>query len=129
MFEDVAGTLVMAATVLGFTATHQRWDVYLIGDSRRWTAGLLTALALAMFALVFRHIGLTALIVLACAAMCFAGFAFWTVSLTPLSLLAAVIVLVWAVAVLRDLFLPSERRSRPERSVHLCRGRARAFGS
>jgi hypothetical protein len=42
--------------------------------------------------------------VLGCAAACFAGFAYATASLTPLSLLAATIILTWAVAVLRDLF-------------------------
>jgi hypothetical protein len=44
IFEDVAATLLATATVMGFTATHQYWDVWLIGDSRRWTAGLLALL-------------------------------------------------------------------------------------
>jgi hypothetical protein len=104
IFEDVASTILATATVMGFTATHQYWDVWLIGDSRRWTAGLLTIIALAMFALVARHIGMTLLVVLGCAAACFAGFAFATASLTPLSLLAATVILAWALAVLRDLF-------------------------
>jgi len=102
--EEVAATLLMAAAVMGFTATHEGWDVWLIGDSRRWTAGLLSVLGVAMFAFVARHIGTTLAVVLACAAVCFAGVAFWTASLTPLSLLAATIILVWALAVLRDLF-------------------------
>ncbi len=104
IFEDVASTILATATVMGFTATHQYWDVWLIGDSRRWTAGLLTIIAVAMFALVARHIGMTLLVVVGCVAACFAGFAFATASLTPLSLLAATLILTWALAVLRDLF-------------------------
>src|SRR5512133_2917574 len=105
IFEDVGATLVMAATVMGFTSTHQHWNVWLIGDSRRWTAGLLTVLAIVMFGLVTRHIGSTAAGVLGTVAAALAAAAFWTASLTPLSLLAATIVLVWAIAVLRDLFV------------------------
>ena len=105
IFEDVGATLVMAATVLGFTATHEHWNVWLIGDSRLWTAGLLTVLAAVMFGLVGRHIGGTLIGVLAVVAAVIAGIALWTASLTPLSLLAVTIVLVWAIAVLRDLFL------------------------
>ncbi|HEU4449263.1 MAG TPA: hypothetical protein VFR63_04670 [Gaiellaceae bacterium] len=104
IFEDVAATLLMAATVMGYTATHQRWDVWLIGDSRRWTAGLLSVFAVAMFALAARHIGRTLFILLGVTTIVLAGLALWTASLTPLSLLAATIVLVWALAVLRDLF-------------------------
>jgi len=104
IFEDVAATLLMTATVMGFTATHQRWDVWLIGDSRRWTAALLSVLAVPMLAFTARHIGATLLGVLAIAMLALAAVAFWTASLTPLSLLAATIILAWALAVLRDLF-------------------------
>ena len=90
--------------MLGFTATHEYWDVWLIGDSRRWTAGLLALIGLAMFGLVARHIGRILLAVLGCAAVCFAVLAFVTASLTPLSLLAATIILSWALAVGRDIF-------------------------
>jgi hypothetical protein len=48
--------------------------------------------------------------VLGCAAVCFTGFALWTASLTPLSLLAATIILVWAPAVLRDLIEVPRKR-------------------
>ncbi|HZQ64732.1 MAG TPA: hypothetical protein VFA66_05865 [Gaiellaceae bacterium] len=102
-FEDVAAALLVAATVLGFAATHERWDVWLIGDSRRWTAGLLTVLAAAVLALAARHIGRTPLVAFAIVALVLAAVSFWTASLTPLSLLAATIVLVWVLAVARDL--------------------------
>jgi hypothetical protein len=35
----------------------------------------------------------------------FAGLAFWTAELTPLFFLAATIVVVWGIAVLRDLIV------------------------
>jgi hypothetical protein len=102
--EDVIANAVMAGTVLGYASTHEQWNVWLIGDSRRWTAGLLVALAIAMFALVARHVGGTTIGVLVLAAGVFAVVAFWTASLTPLSFLAATIVVAWAFAVLRDVF-------------------------
>jgi hypothetical protein len=58
-----------------------------------------------MFALVARHIGASAIAVFAVVAVVLAGLAFWTASLTPLSLLALTIVIVWATAVVRDLFV------------------------
>ena len=103
ILDQVAATILTAATVLGFTATHEGWNVWLIGDSRRWTTALLTVLGLSTFALVARHVGSRALAALAIAAFVFAALAFWTASLTPLSLLAATIIIVWALAVLRDL--------------------------
>ena len=78
IFEDVAATLLATVTVMGFTATPQHWDVWLIGDSRRWSAGLLTLLGVAMFGLTARHIGRTLFAVLGCAGVCFAGLAFAT---------------------------------------------------
>jgi len=30
----------------GYAATHEQWNVWLIGDSRRWTAGLLSVLGI-----------------------------------------------------------------------------------
>jgi hypothetical protein len=104
ILEEIAATLVMAATVLGYITTHEQWNVWLIGDSRRWTTGLLCVLAALMFALVARHIGATAIAVSAVVAVMLAWLAVWTASLTWLSLLALTIVLVWAAAVLRDLF-------------------------
>ena len=103
--EELAATLVMAATVLGYITTHEHWNVWLIGDSRRWTTGLLCVLAVLMFALVARHVGMTAIALFGVVAAVLAVLAFWTASLTPLSLLALTIVLVWAAAVLRDLFV------------------------
>jgi hypothetical protein len=108
--EDAAATVVTAAAVLAFTTTHERWNVAIIGDSRRWTAGLLCVLAVLMLALVVRHIGTAATAVVAVAMMALAIVAIWTASLTPLSLLAASFVLAWAVAMIRDVFAPPHAR-------------------
>jgi hypothetical protein len=105
IFEDVVGTIVIAATVLGYVATHEQWNVWLIGDSRRWTAGLLSVLGIAIFALASRHVSGFVLGSLLLIGTVFAVIAFWTASLTPLSLLATTIVVVWAIAVFRDLFV------------------------
>jgi hypothetical protein len=110
ILEEIAATLVMAAAVLGYLATHEQWNVWLIGDSRRWTTGLLSVLAALMLALVARHIGASAAAVFAVVAAMLAWLAVWTASLTPLSLLALTIVLVWATAVVRDLFVAPHAR-------------------
>jgi hypothetical protein len=109
ILEDIAATVLMAGTALGYAATHENWNVWLIGDSRRWTTGLLTVLAIGMFGLVARHIGSTATGVLSSIAAVLAVVAFWTASLTPLSLLGVTIILVWAVAVTHDLFVVPRR--------------------
>jgi threonine dehydrogenase-like Zn-dependent dehydrogenase len=109
ILEDIAATVLMAGTVLGYAATHENWNVWLIGDSRRWTAGLLTVFAVAMLALVTRHIGGTAAVVLGSIAVGLAAVAFWTAWLTPLSLLGVTIILLWALAVVRDAFVVPHR--------------------
>lgn len=110
ILEDVVATLVGVAAVLAFTTTHEQWNVWLIGDSRRWTAGVLCVLAVGMFGVTARHVDRLVLAVLAIAVVVLAAVAFWTASLTPLSLLAVAIVLVWAFAVASDVF-EVERRT------------------
>ena len=107
--EDIAATVLMAGTVLGYAATHENWTVWLLGDSRRWTTALLTVIAAAMLVLVRRHIGGTATLVLGSIAAVLAVIAFWTASLTPLSLLGVTIIVMWAVAVVRDAFVLPRR--------------------
>ena len=107
--EDVLATVLMVGTVLGYAATHEAWNVWLIGTSHRWTAGLLSIIAIAMLALVARHIGAAAVGILSSIGVVVAVIAFWTGSLTPLSLLGVTIVAVWALAVGRDLFAAPHR--------------------
>ena len=40
--KDVAATALTALVVLVFIATHEGWDVPLIGDSHRWAAAAIT---------------------------------------------------------------------------------------
>jgi hypothetical protein len=109
IFEDVAGAVVVAATLLGYTAVHEQWSVWLIGDSRRWTTGLVSVLGIAVFALARRHVSGAVLSSFLVACVTFAGLAFWTAELTPLFFLAATIVVVWAIAVTRDLIVLPHR--------------------
>jgi hypothetical protein len=109
ILEDVAATVLMAGTVLGYAAMHESWNVWFIGDSRRWTAGLLTVLAAAMLALVARHIGGAASVALGCVAIALAAVALLTGWSTPVLLLGVTIVLMWAFAVARDLFVVPHR--------------------
>jgi uncharacterized membrane protein YqjE len=44
--KDLAATVATALTALVFVATHEGWNVWLIGDSYRWAALVMTLLAL-----------------------------------------------------------------------------------
>jgi len=78
--KDAVATGLTALVVLTFFATHEGWNVWLVGDSHRWAAGVITLLG--VFAAVL------------------AVFAVWTGSLTLLSLLVVDIVLLWGAATL-----------------------------
>jgi len=106
IFDRIAATLIMAVAVLSFTATHERWDVRLIGDSGRWAAVLLSALTVAMFAVATRHIDPVKVIALAAGSSVLAAWSLWTASLTALSMLTAAIVLVWLAALMQPLLRP-----------------------
>jgi hypothetical protein len=89
--------------VLALFATHEGWNVWLIGDSHRWAAG-------AIFAPGALTCGLGSpskdavtklLAVLGTIALVLAILAVATGSLTPLSLLVVDIVLLWAVSTVR----------------------------
>ena len=101
--KDAWATALTALAVLAFAATHEGWNVPLIGDSHRWAAG--TILLLGMFTCGLGERGrdrwTTLLAVLGVAALVFAVLALVTGSLTPLSLLVLVDVLLWAGAMWR----------------------------
>lgn len=101
--KDFAATLLTALAVLAFFATHEGWNVWLIGDSNRWAAG-------AIFALGALTCGLGSpskdaftklLALLGTIALVLAILAVATGSLTPLSLLVVDIVLLWALSTVR----------------------------
>ena len=49
--KDLAATVATALAVLTYVATHEGWDVWLIGDDHRWAAAVITLLGLAVFLL------------------------------------------------------------------------------
>jgi len=98
--KDAAATVLTALVVLVFVATHQGWDVPLIGDSHRWAAAAITLLGAVTCGLgsaepLSEHKLAATLGVLA---LGLAVLALATGSLTPLSLLVVDIVALWAVA-------------------------------
>jgi hypothetical protein len=100
--KDVLATGLTGLVVLTFFATHQGWNVWLVGDSHRWAAGVITLLGAIACALgtPSRDYGMRILMVLGAIAAVLAVLAIWTGSLTWLSLLVVAIVLLWGAATL-----------------------------
>lgn len=103
--KDIAATGLTILVVLAFLATHEGWNVWLIGDSRRWAAGAITLFGVATCGLGSPSKGNATkfLATLGILAFIFAALALATGSLTPLSLLVVDIVLLWAVSTLRHM--------------------------
>jgi hypothetical protein len=107
--KDLAATLLTALAVLVFFATHEGWNVWLVGDSRRWSAGaivLLGSMTCSLGAPGKDRLTKT-LAVLGIAALVLGVLAIATGSLTPLSLLVADIVVLWAVSTFRHAHHPA----------------------
>ena len=102
--KDVAAAALTALAVLVFLATHEDWSVPLVGGSHRWAAGgaifLLGSLTCGLGS-PGKDAATKLLAILGMAAFVLAVVALATGSLTPLSLLVADIVALWAVATLR----------------------------
>ena len=88
-------------------ATHESWNVWLIGSSHRWAAGAIIVLGALTCGLGSagkskgRDAATTLLAAVGVASLVFAVWALWTASLTPLSLLVVSIVVLWAGLALR----------------------------
>jgi hypothetical protein len=106
--KDLAATVLTALAVLAFAATHEAWNVWLIGGSHRWAAGAITLLGAYTCGLGSpgKDAATKLLAVLGIAAGVFAVLAIVTGSLTPLSLLTADIVLLWAASMVRHSHKP-----------------------
>ena len=107
--KDAAATALTALCVLVFAATHEGWNVWLVGDSRRWAAGVILALGAGACALGSPGedwaTGVAATLGILAAA--FGVAALVTGSLTPLSFLVLDVVVLWAMSTLRHgLHLP-----------------------
>jgi hypothetical protein len=107
--KDALATALTALVLLVFLATHQGWDVPLVGDSHRWAAA--TILVLGALGCAQGRAGeemqartsgrVTFLAALGVAALVLGVIAVVTGSLTALSLLVVAIVLLWAIATAR----------------------------
>ncbi len=101
--KDVDATVLTILVVVTFAVTHQGWGVPLVGDSRRWAAAAIMLLGMATCALGTHVQGRMPILpaVLGTLALVLATLAVATGSLTPLSLLVADIVALWAVSTVR----------------------------
>ena len=113
--KDWAATVLTALVVLTFFATHEGWNVLLVGDSHRWAAGVIAVLGGLTCGLGSpgRGTATKLLAALGTLALVLAVLALVTGSLTPLSLLVVDIVLLWAASTLRH----SAHGSRPSLST------------
>ena len=98
--KDVLATVFTAMVVLVFVITHEGWDVPLIGDSHRWAAAVITLIGAVTCGLgsTERLADHKLAATLGVLALVLAVLSLATGSLTPLSLLVADIVALWAVA-------------------------------
>lgn len=101
--KDVAAAALTALAVCTFFATHEGWNVWLVGDSHRWAAGVILLLGILTCSLGSPGHGRATrvLATLGVLALVLAVVALVTGSLTPLSLLVVDIVVLWAVSTLR----------------------------
>ena len=106
--RDAFATLLTALAVIVFAATHEGWNVWLVGGSHRWAAGALALLGVLTCGLgrPSKDALSAALAVLGVGAGILAVLAIVTGSLTPLSLLTLDILLLWAGSMIRHAYLP-----------------------
>jgi hypothetical protein len=104
--KDAAATALTILAVLAFFATHEGWNVWLIGDSHRWAAAAIALLGIATCGQGSpdKGRGTRFLAALGILAFVLAVVSIATGSLTPLSLLVVDIVLLWAFSTARHAF-------------------------
>jgi len=106
--KDAAATGLTALAVLAYLATHEGWNVWLIGGSHRWAAGAILVLGMGTCALGTLESGLWTKVLgfFGMLALVLAVIALVTGSLTPLSLLVVDIVVLWAGSTFRHVLHP-----------------------
>jgi len=111
--KDAAATVLTVFAVMTFVATHDGWNVWLVGDSHRWAAGIIGLFGIAACALgsPARGAATRILAALGVVALVLAVVSLATGSLTPLSLLVADIVVLWVISTVRHA--AREARSLP----------------
>jgi hypothetical protein len=103
--KDLVATALTALAVVTFFATHEGWNVWLVGGSHRWAAGVIFGLGVVTCGLGSPGRGAATLLLatLGVLALVLAVLALITGSLTPLSILVVDIVLLWAASTLRHV--------------------------
>jgi hypothetical protein len=101
--KDAAAAGLTALVVLTFVATHESWNVPLVGGSHRWAAVAIALLGIATCGLgsPSRDGASRTLMLLGMLAFALTVLALAFGSLTALSLLVADTVLLWAAATIR----------------------------
>jgi hypothetical protein len=114
--NDFTATVLTALAVLAFAATHQSWDVWLVGSSHRWAAGAIMLLGMVTCGLGQagkergKDTATRTLAVVGALALAFGIWAIWTASLTALWFLIVAVVVLWAGATLRHAAHPTHGR-------------------
>jgi hypothetical protein len=107
--KDAAATGFTGLAVLAYLATHESWNIALIGDSHRWAAAVIMALGIGACSVGARRVDSPLFGVLGGAAGVLGVLALLTGSLTPLSLLVADMVVMWALTTFRHAHAPPGR--------------------
>jgi hypothetical protein len=107
--KDAVATTLTGLAVLAFLATHEAWNVPLIGGSHRWATAVIMLLGVGACSVGARRVTSALYGVLGGAAFVLGALALITGSLTPLSLLVADMVVMWAIATVRHAHTPPRR--------------------
>jgi len=101
--KDLFATLLTALVVLTYATTHEGWGVPLVSSSHRWATAAILLVGSATCALGSKATGTTMALfaLLGSLALALAVLALWTGDLTPLSLLVADILALWALSTMR----------------------------
>ena len=101
--KDAAATTLTILAVLVFVASHESWNIWLVGDSHRWAAVVISLLGVVTCGLGSPGQGVATklMAMLGAVALVLAVLAIVIGSLTPLSLLVIDIVLLWAASTWR----------------------------
>ena len=107
--KDAVATGFIGLAVFVFLATHEAWNVPLVGDSHRWAAAVIIALGIGACSAGARRVNSPLFAVLGGAAFALGGLAVLIGSLTALSLLVADMLVMWAITTFRHAHAPPGR--------------------
>ncbi len=104
-YKDLAAATLTGLVVATFLASHEGWDVWLVGSSHRWAAGVILILGVMTCGLGSPGSGVATrmLAALGMLALVLGVLAVASGSLTLLSLLVVDVVVLWAASTLRHV--------------------------